>query len=260
MVTFLHETAKAMYSQYPNLGTPLIKAMTTDNIETNHNPDSKKITVLIVDNHPIVHQSLNSIIEQQKDMEVIASAKNGQEAIQLATSLLPNIVIMDIAMPVMNGLEATRQIKAKFPNIAILVFTVHTDKEYILKILEAGAAGYLTKDVYGGDVIHAIRAIIAGETVLSPSVLQEILKYNYQEPIKTVSGNTNKNLTAKEISLLRLAARGLNNKNIANELNISENTVKSYLAQLFQKMNVSSRTEAVVCGLKDGLIAFNDLG
>jgi two-component system, NarL family, response regulator LiaR len=230
--------------------------MKIENTGTTDKQSVDKIRVLIADDHPVVHQSLNSIIEKQKDMEVIASARNGQEAVELAVSLLPNVVIMDIGMPVMNGLEATQLIKAKCPNIAILVFTVHTDKEYILQVLEAGAAGYLTKDMYGGDVIHAIRAIAAGETVLTPSILQEILKYNNREPVKTETGI---NLTAKEITLLKLVAKGLNNKNIAVELNISENTVKSYLVQLFTKINVGSRTEAVVCGLKEGLITLSDL-
>jgi two-component system, NarL family, response regulator LiaR len=217
----------------------------------------KKISVLIADDHPIVRQSLKALINTQEDMEVIAEASNGREAVKLSEELLPDIIIMDIGMPEMNGLEATRLIKSKQPEIAILVLTVHTGTEYVLGILEAGAAGYLTKTVLGMDIVHAIRATIAGEAVLTPSILNEFVMYTSRGNLKPAK--TDLELSAKELFLLKLAARGMNNKQIAGELNFTENTVKRYLTELFIKMNVSSRTEAVVKGLKDGIISFSDL-
>lgn len=216
------------------------------------------ITILLVDDHPLVRHALKNLIEPQEDMKVIGEAGNGEEAIALVGKLLPNVIIMDIGMPVVNGLEATRRIKAQYPNIAILVLTVHTDKEHVIGILEAGAAGYLTKVVFGDDIIRAIRAIAAGEAVLTPSILQDILKYVHREPAKPVIADAG-NLTAREIYILKLAAKGLSNKNIAANLTLSECTVKSYLVDIFAKINVSSRTEAVMTGLKAGFITINDL-
>jgi len=224
----------------------------------NYDPN-KKITVLIADDHPVVRQSLRNTIEEQTDMEVIAEAEDGRETVDLALDLVPDIITMDIGMPVINGLEATRLIKAKCPNIAILVFTVYTDREYIFQLLEAGAAGYLTKEVYAGEIVSAIRMIVAGESVLTPSVLKEIIQNSKPRPPKLASNIIDYSLSQRELFLLKLAAEGLSNKNIAIEMNISANTVKSYLVQLFTKMDVSSRTEAVVKGLRHELIKFSDL-
>jgi DNA-binding NarL/FixJ family response regulator len=232
--------------------------MIVKDAKENPNQASDIITIMLVDDHPLVRHALKNLMEPQTDMKVIAEANDGESAVSLAKQLLPNVIIMDIGMPVMNGLEATRQIKAECPGIAILVLTVHTDKEHVIGILEAGAAGYLTKVVFGDEIIRAIRAIAAGEAVLTPSILQEILKYLHQGPPKPAPANSG-NLTSKEIYILKLAAKGLSNKNIAAGLNLSEGTIKSYLVDIFSKMNVSSRTEAVMAGLKGGFINLSDL-
>jgi DNA-binding NarL/FixJ family response regulator len=217
-----------------------------------------KTTILIVDDHPLVRHALKDLIEGQNDMEVIGEAENGKEAVGLTRRLLPDMVIMDIGMPIMNGLEATRQIKTQCPGIAVLVLTVHTDREHVIGILEAGAAGYLTKVIFGDEVIKAIRAIAGGETVLTPSVLKEVLNQTHPELPKSNPARVN-NLTTKEIKILKLAARGLSNKYIALELGISENTVKSYLGDVFGKLNVGSRIEAVMLALRSGIITSQDL-
>lgn len=229
-----------------------VKANETEN-------NNSDITIMIVDDHPLVRQALKNLIGTQPDMKVIAEAGNGIEAVKLAKLLTPRVIIMDIGMPVMNGLEATRQIKAQNPGIAILVLTVKIDKEHVIGILEAGAAGYLTKVSAGNDVIHAIRAILGGEAVLSPSILHEILKYVNKEPVKENISILYSHLNARELLLLKLAAKGMSNKIIASELHISESTVKFNLVELFTKLNASSRTEAVVIGLREGLISFTDL-
>jgi DNA-binding NarL/FixJ family response regulator len=218
------------------------------------------ITILLADDHPLVRQALKNLLETQPDMKVIGEAANGEEAVKLAKELHPSVVIMDIGMPVMNGLEATRHIKTQNPNIAILVLTVHTDKEHVIGILDAGAAGYLTKVVFGDDVIRAIQAIVAGEAVLTPSILQQILKVVPREAAKPVVLPPGLSFTPREQVILKLAARGLSNKDIALELSLSVRTVKAHLVDLFSKIGVGSRTEAVVTGLKMGFLTLNDLG
>jgi two-component system, NarL family, response regulator LiaR len=216
------------------------------------------IKILVADDHPLVRRALRDLVEAQPDMRVIGEAENGQESVELAIKLVPDIVIMDIGMPAMNGLEATRRIKSQCPSIAVLVLTVHTDREHIIGILEAGAAGYLTKVLFGNDIIQAIRAIFGGEAVMTPLVLHEILKQHHPEQSESIAVEVGR-LTEKEVAILKLAAQGLNNKSIAKKLSVTENTVKSYLANIFGKINVSSRTEAVIFGLKSGLININDL-
>jgi NarL family two-component system response regulator LiaR len=221
--------------------------------------DQNDIKILIADDHPLVRQALKNLVETQSDMRVVAQAENGAEAIKLVREFLPNVVIMDIGMPVMDGLEATRQIKAKFPKVAILVLTVHTDQEHIIGILKAGAAGYLTKVTIGDDVIKSIRTIMAGESVLESSVMQQILSSVTPEPVKKMPSEFYSVLTPREILILRLAAKGLSNKSIASQLSLKEYTVKSYLKDIFAKIHVSSRTEAVMIGLKAGFINLGDL-
>ena len=219
----------------------------------------KNISVLIVDDHPLVRQALKNLIETQADMEVVAQAGNGEEALELAKKFLPNVIIMDIGMPVMDGLEATRQIKAQCPNIAILVLTVHTDQEHVSGILKAGAAGYLTKVSIGDDVINSIRTIMAGETVVEPSIMQQILSSVTTESVKSISSDIIDSLTPREILILRIVATGSSNKSIAVKMGLKEYTVKSYLKDIFAKIHVSSRTEAVIVGLKAGFINLEDL-
>lgn len=218
-----------------------------------------KTRIMLVDDHPLLRQALRNVLEKEHDFEVIAEASDGEEAVKLATKLIPDVVIMDISMPNLNGLEATRQIKASCPTIAILILTVHDDNEHIFSILQAGAGGYLTKSVYGDEVINAVRALVYGETVLSPLVSQQILKYAFQHIRKPLSLDAGDKVTAREMEILRLAAMGISNKDIALRLGLSLRTVKGYLAELFLKLNVASRTEAVIVGLRKGILTLDDL-
>ncbi len=220
---------------------------------------SNKIRIMLADDHPLLRQALRDVLEKQPDLEVIAEASDGEEAVKLATELNPDVVIMDISMPELNGLEATKQIKANCPAIAVLVLTVHSDSEHILSILQAGAGGYLTKSVYGDEVIYAIRSLVCGETVLSPAVSQQIFKYAFQHIIKPKGLDAGDKLSSRELEVLSLAAKGTSNKDIALKLGLSLRTVKSYLANLFLKLNVASRTEAVIVGLRKGILTLGDL-
>jgi len=220
---------------------------------------SSKIEIILADDHPLLRQALRDVLEKQPDLAVIAEASDGEEAVKLATELLPDVVIMDISMPIINGLEATKQIKANCPAIAILVLTIHSDNEHLLGILQAGAGGYLTKSVYGDEVINAVRALVSGEMVLSPIVTQQILKYVFQYMPKPRRLNAVDKLTSRELDVLSLAAKGISNKGIALVLGLSLRTVKGYLAEIFSKLNVASRTEAVIVSLRRGVLTLNDL-
>ena len=139
--------------------------------------ESQEISIVLVDDHPLVRRALRDILEKEPDLHVIGEAGDGQEAVAMTSEHRPDIVIMDISMPVMNGVEATKRIKASNPLTVVLILTVHTDVETIFSILQAGASGYLVKSVFGPEVIHTIRAVMDGDMVLSPEVSQEVLKY-----------------------------------------------------------------------------------
>jgi NarL family two-component system response regulator LiaR len=171
----------------------------------------------------------------------------------------PDVVLMDIAMPRLNGIEATRRIKAMSPSTAVLVLTAYDDDIYIVTLLEAGAAGYLLKDVHADELVRAVRAVHAGEPVLSPVVMRKMLSHfavSQHAPIRLADPDS---LTAQERSILLLAARGLSNKAIAKEMSLSPRTVQAHLAHIFTKLRVASRTEAVVMSIKEGWLRPEDI-
>jgi len=220
---------------------------------------SAKAKIILADDHPLLLKSLRDLLVKEGDFEIIAEAGNGEEAVRLAIEMQPDIVIMDISMPNMDGLEATRQIKERCPNIAVLVLTVHTDDDSILDILQAGAAGYLVKSVYSDEVIHSVHAVLGGEMVLSPSIGQRLLKHAARYPLKHVSLGTGEKLSTRELEILKLTARGMSNKDIASALGINIRTVKAHLSEIFSKMGVASRTEAVIVGLRTNILSLDDL-
>jgi two-component system, NarL family, response regulator LiaR len=218
-----------------------------------------KITVLLVDDHPLLRQALKDVLVKVPDFNVVGEAYDGEQAIALADRLKPQIVIMDISMPKINGLEATRRIKASHPEIAVLVFTVHTEDEYILQILQAGAAGYLIKNVFGEEVVQAIRAIASGDMVLSPQIGQHLIKHAAKFPTKPVELEYGEKLSTRELEILKLTAQGKSNKDIAELLGLNLRTVKGHLTEIFSKLRVSSRTEAVITGLRSGILSYDDI-
>ena len=220
---------------------------------------AKNTRILLADDHPLMRYALKDILEKQQTFEIIGEACDGLQAVQLANEKLPDLIIMDISMPNLNGLEATRQIKVDHPEISVLVLTVHTDTEHVLGILKAGADGYLVKSANHNEIVKTISALVAGETVISPSVAQKLFKYAFQHMNKPVNLDTGEKLSAREKEILRLLAQGISNKDISLKLGLSLRTIKSYLADMFLKLDVSSRTEAVVIGLRKGILTKEDL-
>ncbi len=218
-----------------------------------------KIKVIIADDHVLFREGTRNLIEQEKDLEVVGEASDGEEAVELATRLSPHVALMDIAMPKVNGVEATRQIKARQPSTAVLILTAYDNDQYILALLEAGAAGYLLKNVSGKELANAIRAVYAGEAVLDPTIAQKVFSR-----FGTAEGQPSElarlaELSERELEILRLAARGLSNQDIADKLFLSRRTVQSHLGNIFRKMDVGSRTEAVLQALRKGWLGLDDL-
>jgi NarL family two-component system response regulator LiaR len=215
-----------------------------------------KLTVLIADDHPLVREALHRALDVEEDMNVVAEASDGEEAVKLASELKPNVVVMDIVMPKVNGIEATRKIKEIAPDTAILILTAYDDEEYVLGLLDAGAAGYLLKSARGRDLVGAIRAIMAGESVLHPNIIARLLK---RATVTLVKKNKAQGLLSeRESEVLRLVALGMSNKEVAEELFLSQRTVKAHLTNVFNKLNVASRSEAIVKGLQWGLVTLEN--
>jgi NarL family two-component system response regulator LiaR len=230
--------------------------------KTDRPPATRKknqTTVLIADDHPLFRRSVRAILENEPDLQVVGEAADGVEAVRLAQEIHPDVVLMDITMPELDGLEATRQIKAKCPEIAVLVLTIHNDEQHAVGILEAGAAGYLTKSVFGEEIVHAIRGVISGEMVLSPEVGQRLLELAARYPLRPVLLPAGEKLSTRELQIMKLAARGMSNKEIASELGLSLRTVKRLLDNIFSLLHVSSRTEAVISGLRAGILSMEDI-
>jgi len=218
-----------------------------------------KTKILIADDHPLLREALCQVFSNQKDMEIVGQAGNGEEAIDLASQLKPDIVVMDIMMPKFDGLEASRQIKKIAPNTAILILTAYDDDNYVLGLLEAGATGYLMKSAKGQDLVEAVRAVRAGESVLHPKIIEKLLKQAMAKPAETVELKIKDLLSDREMEMLKLLATGMSNKEIAEKLCLSLRTVKAHMSNIFTKMNVASRSEALVESLKKGLLTLEDI-
>lgn len=218
-----------------------------------------KIRILIADDHAVVREGTRRILEQESDMEVVGEAGDGEEAVNLATSLKPDVAIMDISMPKMDGIEATKLIKAACPSISVLVLSAYDDDQFVFSLLEAGAAGYLLKSVRSRELVDAIRAVYSGESVLHPSIARKVLNRFVSASGKPEGKEPSGMLSDREMEVLKLAAKGLSNQDIAEKLCLSIRTVQGHLGHIFNKLQVGSRTEAVVRGLKEGWVTLDDV-
>ncbi len=210
-----------------------------------------KIRVLIVDDHAMVRQGIATFIELQDDVELIGEAANGREAIARVEKLKPDVVLMDLVMPEMDGVTATREIKVRYPDVKVLVLTSFVNDAQLTPALQAGASGYLLKDIAADDLMKAIRAAQRGETPLAPAVAKKLVEGartpQDDESVKLAA------LTERERQVLALLGRGLSNKEIAAKLSISEKTVKFHVSGVLSKLGVSDRTQAALFASKHGL-------
>lgn len=208
----------------------------------------RSITVLVVDDHPVVRDGLVQLLTAAEDVEVVGAAVNGAEAIELAAAHTPDVVLMDLSMPVVDGCEATRRIVSADPAARVLILTSFTDQEGILDALDAGAVGYILKDAEPPELLGAIRAVARGESPLDPKVAAALLR----------SGTVRRRvaeLTGREREVLALVGAGLANKQIARRLGISEKTVKAHLTSVFHRIGVTDRTQAALWAERHGITA-----
>ncbi len=218
------------------------------------------ISVLLAEDHVITREGIRRLLEAEKGVTVVGEAGNGEEAVQKAGELKPDVIIMDIAMPKLNGIEATRQIKLNNPRVAVLILSAYDDDEYVFALLKAGAAGYLLKSVSGDELTRAIQAVYRGEPVLDPVVARKVVNY-FRLPSGKVKGleRPSEHLSERETDIIKLAARGMTNKDIADKLHLSNRTVEGHLRTIFNKLGVGSRTEAVLYGLRKGWLTLEEL-
>ncbi len=217
------------------------------------------ITIILCEDHLITRQGIRRLLEDEKGLKIIGEASNGEEVVEMVTAMKPDVVVMDIAMPKLNGIEATRQIKLIHPLTGILILSAYDDDEYVYALLKAGAAGYLLKSVGGDELVRAIKAIHNGEPVLDPGIAKKVLNY-FKLPDKVPAMEINSaQLTERELDIIKLAAKGLTNKDIAEKLHLSYRTVEGHMRGIFNKLGIGSRTEAVLYGLKNGWFTLEDL-
>ena len=220
----------------------------------------RKIRILIADDHAVVREGTRRILEQEPDMEVVGEAGDGEEAVNLATSLKPDVAIVDVSMPKMDGIEATRRIKAACPSINVLILSAYDDDQFIFSLLEAGAAGYLLKSIRSRELLDAVRAVYSGESVLHPSIARKVLnRFVSTSDRPTETKEPLGVLSDREMEVLKLAAKGFSNQDIAEKLCLSIRTVQGHLGHIFNKLQVGSRTEAVVRALKEGWVTLDDV-
>lgn len=214
-----------------------------------------KRRILLADDHTILRQGVRVLLEAQSDMEVVAEAGDGKEALRLAREVHPDLVVMDITMPVMSGIEATRRLKEELPQVGVLVLTMHEEPEFVFAMLDAGADGYVLKETAARELTTAIRAVMDGESVLYPSIARRVLgeaaRGRRQEP----AGSP---LTPREVEILKLIAGGLTNKEIAEALVVSVKTVETHRSHIMEKLDLHDRVDLVKYALRSGLVGLGD--
>jgi DNA-binding NarL/FixJ family response regulator len=210
------------------------------------------IRVLIVDDHHVVRRGLVFFLRTQKDLEIIGEAANGNEAVELAKSLKPDIILMDLVMPEMDGIQATKIIKQEQPDIKIMMLTSFSDQDHVIPALEAGASGFQLKDIQPDELVTSIKKIIGGENQLHPKATSHLLA-NLSNKSKQEK-NLLEDLTKRELDVLKEIAKGKSNKEIASSLFITEKTVKTHVSHLLSKLELADRTQAALYAVKNQLV------
>jgi two-component system response regulator NreC len=214
-----------------------------------------EIRVLLAEDHTIVRKGLRSLLDGEAGIEVIGEAGDGREAVEKVRQLLPDVVVMDITMPVLNGLEATRQIKKRFPEVKVLILTMHAAEEYVFQILRAGASGYVVKQAAPSELIAAVQAVCRGESFLSPSISGKVIEKYIRQAGATAEEDGYDRLTTREREVLQLVAEGRSSREIAGLLRISTKTVETHRANLMAKLDIHSTAEVTQYAIRRGLIS-----
>lgn len=217
------------------------------------------IRVILAEDHALVREGTRHLLEASGEIVVVGEATNGEEAVAAVAHHRPDVAIIDIGMPGINGIEATRRIKASHPQVSVLILTVHDDDQFIFAVIEAGAAGYMLKDVQGDELVEAVKALHAGDPVLHPAVAHKVLARLASGEAWQRRSDLEETLTDRELEVLRLAARGMANKEIGTTLDLSVRTVEAHLSHVFRKLDVGSRTEAVLHGLRQGWFTIDEI-
>jgi DNA-binding NarL/FixJ family response regulator len=212
-----------------------------------------KIRVVLADDHAVVRKGIRQFLEEAGDIDVIAEADDGAEALGLIEDHRPDVAVLDIRMPEVTGVEATQRIKTHFPDVRVLILTSYDDDPYVFALLQAGADGYVLKTASGDELVHAVRTVHQGESALSPEIATKVVRQATSGRPEEAAEQV-ENLTDRELDVLRLAARGLTNRAIGQDLSISHRTVQGHLQSIYGKLDVASRTEAVTEALRRGWI------
>jgi DNA-binding NarL/FixJ family response regulator len=216
------------------------------------------IRILMVEDHAVVQEGTRLLLDMQPGIEVVAVAENGEDALAQLEQTDTNLVLMDVAMPLMDGLEATRRIRVMRPELPVLILSAYDYDQYVFALIEAGAAGYLLKDVRGDQLVDAIRAVARGESVLHPVIARKVMR-RFGGPGPGSADSSIETLSERELHVLRLAATGLGNDAIAIRLGVSPRTVQTHLSNVFSKMGVNSRTHAVIEALRRGWMDLEEI-
>ena len=215
----------------------------------------KKLRILLADDHIVMRTGLRALLERQPTLEVVGESENGRETVELAASLRPDVVVMDVGMPVLNGIEATQTIVTQCPTVAVVILSVHADEAYVKRALKAGAHAYLLKDSAAADLIGAIEAVSQGKSFFSPKV-SRILAEDYVRVLKQKGAVDSYDLlTSREQEILQLLAEGKTNKAVATLLNISPHTVEAHRSHILQKLNLHNSAELVLYAVRKGIIS-----
>ncbi len=215
----------------------------------------KPIRLIVVDDHELVREGIRHFLDSKDDLDVLAEGASGREAIDLVAEFQPDIVLMDLQMKDLDGVEATQQIKENYPEVKVVILTSYHDDEFIFPALRAGALSYILKDLNPEGLVEAVRAAARGEAVLNPQVAARVLRESYGP--KDLMPNVFTELTKRELEILKLIADGKNNALIAQELDITEGTVKGHVTNILSKLNVSDRTQAAVFAWREGVVKRN---
>lgn len=214
------------------------------------------IRILLCDDQDIVTEGMGVILRAVRDFQVVGVARDGAQAVELAGKLQPDLVLMDLRMPMMNGIQATRKLREQFPQVKVLVLTTYDDDEWVFDAIRAGAAGYLLKDTPREQIIAAIRGTVAGATHVDPQVAGKLFAHLSQPTsVAPVASMLAADLSVRELDILKLLASGLTNSEIAERLHLSKGTVQNYISNIFVKLDVTDRTQAAVMAMRHGLVA-----